>query len=51
MRILSLTILVAGSGLVASETLWPGVGYRLWLGVALVIAWLIARDSHVFTTT
>jgi len=51
MRNLSLMILVTGSGLVASEMLWPGAGYRLWLGVVLVIAWLIARKSHVFTTT
>jgi len=51
MRIRSLMILVTGAGLVASEMLWPGAGYRLWLGVALVIAWLIVRKSHVFTTT
>jgi hypothetical protein len=51
MRILSPMILVTGGALVASEMLWPGDGYRLWLGVVLVIAWLIARNSHVFTTT
>jgi membrane protein implicated in regulation of membrane protease activity len=51
MRILSVMILVTGAALVASEMLVPGAGFRLWLGLALVIAWLIARKSHVFTTT
>jgi len=48
---LSLMVLVTGASLVASEMLWSGAGYRLWLGVVLVIAWLIVRNSHVFTTT
>ena len=50
MRIGSLVIPLIAGALLASELAWPGAGYRLWMGVALAIAWVIARSSHVFST-
>jgi hypothetical protein len=42
-------ILLFAGGLVFSEILWRGDGYRLWLGIGLVVVWVIARKAHVFT--
>jgi hypothetical protein len=44
-------ILFVAAGLVFSELLWRGDGYRLWLGIGLVVAWVISRKGGVFTTT
>jgi hypothetical protein len=47
----TLLILLIAVALLASEVVWAGGGYRLWLGLGLIVALVIARGAHVFTTT
>ena len=44
-------ILLFAVGLLLSEILWRGEGYRLWLGIVLVVVSVIARRAHLFRTS